>query len=68
MQIVLNTLRKKRLTANEKYLTLPEAILKIDQDSNITDTLNDIDLAQEEKSEYLHRMHKNIDKIVDTKQ
>ena len=31
----------------------------------MADTLNDVDLAQDEKSEYLHRMLKSIDKVVD---
>ena len=65
MWTVINLLKKKRTKAEQKIITLPEALLFVEQDKYSTETLEDVDLADEERWEYLARVHKMIDRVID---
>ena len=60
---LINLMKKKRTQAEQKTLTLPEALLFVEQEK-YADIIEDIDLVEEEKWEYLTNMHKNIDRNI----
>ena len=57
-------MKKKRVQAEQKSIVLPEQLLFVEQEK-YADIIEDIDLVEEEKWEYLTQMHKNIDRSID---
>ena len=61
---IFNLMKKKRKQADDKFIILPEQLLFMERDK-YADVLEDIDLEEEKRWEYMTKMHKQIDMHTD---